>query len=492
LRDDSLISPQTDEIHTVVFDKTGTLTTGNSQVASSDIPISSSLWQRIYLLEKAYGREHPLAKAIQKYYDLSINHPVLFSEVTAFERDTQRRGFSAKVQGRTLHIGSFDYLKDCGIDLPEPEKSKIEQGLSTVCVAEDGVYKGVVYIKHEVRSGVLEALTKLKKKAKIIMLTGDNLMSSEGFNKQMGSIFEEEDIHAGQTPQDKETFFEKLFDPKGTESINPKGVWFVGDGLNDAPCCRIVSEQGGVSCAMDSNDKSAFFTDITLNGSLDYLFKHHELNESLHQNINQNKDVITYSTVAFLAFILSFSIAGIAVSPLIPMAIMLSTTLFVLFNSYRIQLNMDTTLDKESPWYKKLASSNVSVGLLLTASTLLIGATLVSTIATGGLALPVTAFASGVALALSSASTLSALALLSVFAGIVSASFMAEDTSSKPCENSSRGNRLTNEGSNLERADTTAIKPTPTAHLFRPLKTEDRTFIEPLVNSKEHSSPSTT
>lgn len=423
LRDDSLIEPQSDEIHTIVFDKTGTLTTGNSIVESSNIPISSSLWQRIYLLEKSYGRGHPLAKAIQKHYETTINNQSLFDEVNECTIDHKNRGLSAQVQGRRIQIGNFDYLRDSGITLPEPEKSKIDQGFSAVCVAEDGIYKGIIYVKHEVRKGVLEALTRLRREGKkIIMLTGDNLLSAQGFNKQMSSIFEKEDIHAGQTPRDKEAFLTKILSAEG---VTPKGVWFVGDGLNDAPCCRIVSEKGGVSCAMDSTDKSAFFTDITLNGSLDYVFEHNKLNDSLQQNITQNKSTLIYSTLAFLAFIMSFSIAGIAVSPLIPMTIMLSTTLFVLFNSYRTQLNIDSALDKGCPWYKKLLSSNLSIGLLLGASTLIMSSVLVATIATGGLALPVIAFTTGLAAAFSSVCTLSAITLLSVFVSLLSASLLS-------------------------------------------------------------------
>ncbi len=241
LRDDSLVAPQSDKIHTIVFDKTGTLTTGNSLVESSNIPATSSLWQRIYLLEKTYGREHPLAKAIQKYYEANFNHPVLFDEISEYTMDHKNRGLSARVQGRKIHIGNFDYLKDSGIVLPEPDKSKVGQGISAVCVAEDGVYKGIIYVKHEIRKGVFEVLTRLKKEGKkIIMLTGDNFLSAQGFNKQMRSIFAEEDIHAGQTTRDKEAFLTNILN---TEGVNPNSVWFVGDGLNDAPCCRIVSEK---------------------------------------------------------------------------------------------------------------------------------------------------------------------------------------------------------------------------------------------------------
>ncbi len=424
LRDDSLIDADSDEIHTVVFDKTGTLTTGNAVVESSDIALESPLWQRIYLLEKTYGREHPLAKAIQKYYEATTKEQPLFDEIKECKIDAKNRGLTARVQGKALQIGSYDYLKDNNIILPELDKSKMEQGFSAVCVAEEGCYKGAIYIKHEVRKGVLKALTDLKEQDKtIIMLTGDNRISAIGFNQQINSIFEKENIYTGQTPQDKEFFLNAWMSKPG---VNPKGVWFCGDGLNDAPCCRIVSEKGGISCSMSSNDKSSFFTDISLNGTLDYLFKHRELNRSLRQNIDQNKGILIYSTIAFLAFIISFSTVGIAVPPLIPMAIMMSTTLFILFNSYRIQPAIDQALDKYTSWPKNILSSNLSIGLLLGASSLLICGILAATITTGGLKLPLFTFGAGAVAAFSSICTLSALGLSGAFMIVLTTSLLSE------------------------------------------------------------------
>ncbi|WP_286823462.1 MULTISPECIES: HAD-IC family P-type ATPase [Legionella] len=432
LRDETLMGGQDDEIHTIVFDKTGTLTTGNSKVESSDINISSPLWQRIYLLEKIYGGEHPLAKAIMKHYETRRNPHIRFDEIKDCNIDPQSRGLAAMIQGKLIQIGSAEYLRSNKVILPQIDQAKIEQGFSAVYVAENGIYQGVIYIKHEARKGIVKALSRLKEEGKkIIMITGDNRASAKGFNHQIGSIFAEEDIHTEQTPRNKESFLTTLM---ATSGINPKGVWFVGDGLNDAPCCRVVSEKGGVSCAMNSSDKSAFFTDICLNGSLDYLFQHNKLNRFAHQDATQNKLILTYSTIAFLAFIISFCIAGIPVSPLIPMAIMLSTTLFVLFNSYRVQLSIDTALEKSTPWPKALLASNLSIGLLLGASALLICSVLIATIATGGLALPVITFTAGAAAAFSSICSLSAMGLFSAFTTLLTTSLLSERFTTSPTD----------------------------------------------------------
>ncbi|WP_019218248.1 hypothetical protein [Legionella tunisiensis] len=191
------------------------------------------------------------------------------------------------------------------------------------------------------------------------------------------------------------------------------GVWFVGDGLNDAPCARIVTEENGVSCAMNSTDKAAFFTDICLNGSLAYLFEHHKLDRFFQKNIRQNQGLLVFSAIAFLAFIISFSIAGMGVSPLIPMLIMMSTTGFTLLNCYRVKLSVDDALDKRRSWLREFLVADASVGLGAGASTLLIVGLLISTVMSKGLGL--SAFTAGSLAAIGCASALSGGLILTLF-----------------------------------------------------------------------------
>jgi Cu+-exporting ATPase len=423
LRDERL-SRESNDIHTIVFDKTGTLTTGNSEVESSE-GISESLWERVYLLEKHCGAEHPLANAIIDYYDAPSKQPSMIKDINKVLFDSKSRGLSAVVQGKQIHLGNRDYLEHAGIELPSLNTDKIKQGFSPVYVAEDNLYQGVIYIKHEVRKDILVSLSRLKKEGKkLIMLTGDSLLSAQGFNQQNGAIFDPEDIHAEQTPQKKEDFMSHLMNDK---AINPKGVWFVGDGLNDATCARTVSEKGGISCAMTNDTKAVFFTDIALDGSLDYLFVHNKLNRFLKKNTLQNQGVMVYSALVFLAFIVSFSIAGIAVSPIIPLLIMASTTLFVVFNSYRAQRSVTNALEKNVSWVKRWMSSDWPLALLVGSGFLLMSALLIMTIATGGLALPALVFSAGAIAAVSSLCLLAASTLAGLFV-LLTTVYLFEDT----------------------------------------------------------------
>ncbi len=391
-----------EDMDTIIFDKTGTLTTGESQVESSQ-GITSALWQRICLLEKRYGAEHPIAKAIQRYGETECIPQSLFQDISDVSIDHAHRGLSAKVQGKQLHIGNSTYLQEAGIALPSEIASsiqkKIEKGYTAVYVSENFVYQGIIFIQHEARKNIQETLARLKNAGKrLIMLTGDTLASANGFNQQNGCFFDPEAIHANKNPHEKELFLATLMSAAGTKQ---KKIWFIGDGLNDAPCARLVTEKGGISAAITSHDKAAFFTDLSLNGSLDYLFVHLRLNQFLKKNLRENQALLVFGALAFLIFTIGFSIMGITLSPLIPVMLMVSTTLLILFNSYRVTLSVNNAFDKQPSFVTQWLASKASIGGLVLACILIMAGLFISAIATGGL-LPTILFTAGTAITISS------------------------------------------------------------------------------------------
>ncbi len=411
LRDESLLW-STHPIHTVVFDKTGTLTTGQSQVAGCE-GISPALWERIYLLEKDQGEAHPLANAMIDYYEKNISHQSPNQVIQQVVVDSNNRGLSAVVQGLRLDIGNAEYLAERGVRVIPSNLFERNPGFTPVYVAERGVYQGVILVQHEIRKDMAASLLRLKKQGiKIIMLTGDTRSSALCFNQQQGYLFDEVDIHAAQTPDKKEDFLKELMK---SGDKGPNGVWFIGDGLNDAQSARVVSEKGGVSCAMTADDKAAFFTDIRLNASLDYLFEHNQFNQRFKKNVLQNQWLLTYGAMTFLAYIIVFSVAGIVVPPLIPLIVMSGTTLFVLLNAYRVQHSMDKALDKSQSRLKRFLLSDLSIGSLLGASLLFNVGLLLSTLTLGGLVVPSIVFTAGAGAAICSACLMASCGVLGTF-----------------------------------------------------------------------------
>ncbi len=445
VRDES-ICEQTNDSHTIVFDKTGTLTTGDSQVESVE-GINQELWHRVYLLEKNHGSAHPLAKAICQYKSVSSN---IINDIQDVSIDS--RGLKGTVQGKTIHLGNLDYLRESGVGNLPINNDKAHLGFTPVYVAEDNLYQGVIYIKHDIRKDIVEMLSRFKREGKkIIMLTGDTQVAALGFNAQNDSIFDPKNIHAGKTPLQKERFLDDLM---SAVDVNPKGIWFVGDGLNDAPCARLVSERGGISCAMTSSDKAAFFTDISLNGELNYLSHHDRINRFLNKIVHQNQGLLFLGSIASLIFIISFSLVGIAVSPIIPLIIMVSTTLMVVFNTSRVQHHIDTALDQDTSRIKRLLASDLSIALLIAGCALLMAGILIATFATGGLALPVIAFSVGAITALSSAFIVAATVCFSLFT-ILASSYLVFNKCSEPILNLEKAVESTTSACCTERSEKT-------------------------------------
>ncbi len=88
--------------------------------------------------------------------------------------------------------------------------------------------------------------------------------------------------------------------------------------------------------------------------------------------MGQNKALLCYSTLSFLAFIICCSVVGIAVPPVIPLANMLFTTTLITFNSYRVSFAVDCELDKKVSWLKAYLASDWSIGLITGSSLFLL------------------------------------------------------------------------------------------------------------------------
>lgn len=438
MRDGNSIE-QDEKMHTVVFDKTGTLTTGKGKI-KSHIGIDTSLLQRVYLLEKNHGNEHPIAQAITAFCESKYLEPTI-KTTSEVRHDPKNRGLTGIAQGRRIHIGNAEYFELSDIIVPEDLPYEIQQGLNLgytpAYVAEDGEFKGVILIKQEIRKELIPALERLQAlDINLIMLTGDTESSATQINQRLTKkcthatrpIFAKNNIKAKQKPEDKERVLRKYM-----KKHRPQGIWSVGDGLNDTLFSRLISEKGGTSCSMSADDKIAYFTDISLNG-LDYLFQHRLLNRFLKKIIHQNQWVIALSTLAYLSCVIALSTVGIAVLPLIPLGIMVFTTGFTLFNAWRVKLNVDIALDKQASWLKRALSSDLSFALVLSAATLFIGALLLSTITTGCLALPALVFTGSLVAIVSSSCLASACGLFGLFILMAGSYIVAAQCNLKPAE----------------------------------------------------------
>lgn len=338
-----------------VFDKTGTLTC-NSKVTKS-VDISENIWQKIYFIEKKFGRNHPIAKALQRYVETQ-KIPLDYHAETK-DLNVAASGISVNLGGENFIIGSDSYLQNKNINIPRLDLDDATH----VHVAIDGTYIGNITIRHELRPGMQAALQRLKpapnsdeftkqiKPKKLIMLTGDKYVTADSLNKQCLHIFDE--IYAEHNPAQKSEKIAEIVKQYGAEN-----VCYIGDGLNDALCSKKLRELGGTSIAISANDKAAFFTDMSLNGNLEFLFAQKKLNKQEKQIIQQNRWILALGSSTFFIFLIGFQISGLYLAPIIPMLVMFTTTLLVLLNSYRMQIAASNFINHKHNFFSKKSAQD--------------------------------------------------------------------------------------------------------------------------------------
>jgi Cu+-exporting ATPase len=202
----------------VVFDKTGTLTEGRPAVVAQAGEASL-----LYLVASAQqGSEHPLARAV-----LTAAEGVTLSPVAGF-RSLPGRGLSAKVDGRSLLVGSPRLMaeNDIGLgDFAAQAEAEEGRGRTVMWAAESGRVLGFIAVADPVKPGAAQAVAGLKALGiETVMLTGDNVRAAAAVAAQVGV----DRVLAEVLPEDKAAEIVKL---KAAGRV----VAMVGDGVNDAP-----------------------------------------------------------------------------------------------------------------------------------------------------------------------------------------------------------------------------------------------------------------
>lgn len=216
------------EINEIVFDKTGTLTSTNrASVHFEGSELSPN--EKSYVKSLVGQSTHPLSKMVDGYLSsvklVSSKHISQFSE-------RKGEGVEAMLNGVNVKIGSKAFVTG----MAEPATAQNSQ----VHVSVDNEYKGYYIIEATFRKGWENILTKLKKRYKLAMLSGDNASTKT----LLSSYFNV--LRYDQKPQDKLNFIE-------AEQATHNSVLMIGDGLNDAGALR----QSTVGIAI-SEDTQAF------------------------------------------------------------------------------------------------------------------------------------------------------------------------------------------------------------------------------------------
>ena len=209
------------QTETVVFDKTGTLTRGVFTV--TDVRPAPGFTKEALLETAALGEQdssHPIAQSLRRAWGKPAD-PARLSGC----REKAGLGLEARVDGRTVLLGSRRLLEEAGISAPQ----EAEAAGTVVYAAVDGVYAGSIVISDLPKEEAADAIAQLKAAGvkRVVMLTGDAEAAARAVAQKLGV----DEYHAGLLPGDKVEKVEQLLSRR---TGNGK-LAFVGDGINDAP-----------------------------------------------------------------------------------------------------------------------------------------------------------------------------------------------------------------------------------------------------------------
>jgi len=189
------------EVKTIIFDKTGTITTGDVKVEPVKAYDENGL-ELVAALESLSS--HPVARAISKLGKKRLK----VEELNEFPGE----GVMGTVEGHTVIVGKREFIASNCEDVPE--------GDIIGCVD----FKPVISfrIKDEIREGVKDVVTDLKKRYEVIIATGDSSDFADQVGKELGIK-----VYKGLSPEKKAELVKSF-----------ENVMFVGDGVNDALALR--------------------------------------------------------------------------------------------------------------------------------------------------------------------------------------------------------------------------------------------------------------
>ncbi len=242
-------------IDTMLLDKTGTLTTGSptvKEVFDEPVgPVTRDARQVIQLAASAEQHsQHPLARAIvakAREWNLPLDDPTDFSNAPGL-------GVCAKLDGRTVRVGSATFLRESGVDLSTVEERLLlltTDGQSAILVAVDEVCAGLIGAADQIRpdaSPAVEGLSELG--VHLAMVTGDHARTAAAVAGAIGIG----EVHAEMSPEAK-------LRAVRTQHQAGKRVAFVGDGINDAPA--LAAADVGITFG-SATDVAASAADITI------------------------------------------------------------------------------------------------------------------------------------------------------------------------------------------------------------------------------------
>ena len=200
---------------TVVFDKTGTLTRGEFSVVRVE-PVGMTEDDLIrYTAAVESHSNHPIARSVCDYAGKNMGS-------ATEDRNVPGMGVTAKVDGRSVAVGSLQLMESVGIS----GIADTDEAGTHIHISVDGTYAGHILIADVLKDDSKDAVSELRSMGiRTCMLTGDGRQAAEAIAKELDL----DDYESELLPGEKTSRLEAIM--KETKGA----TLFVGDGINDAP-----------------------------------------------------------------------------------------------------------------------------------------------------------------------------------------------------------------------------------------------------------------
>jgi Cu+-exporting ATPase len=240
------------------------------------------------------------------------------------------KGVTGLVEGKRLLIGSAAYLEAAGIQLGETAQAANnarQSGATAILIAVDGQIAGTIAIADRVRPTTAAALSALREQGiRVVMLTGDNLITAQAVAKTLGI----DEIEADVLPDRKSAVVERL-------RKEGRVVAMAGDGINDAPALAAADVGIAMGTGTDVAMESAGVT--LLSGDLMGIVRARRLSQATMGNIRQNLFfAFAYNAAGIpIAAGILYPVLGLLLSPALAAAAMALSSVSVIGNALRLR-----------------------------------------------------------------------------------------------------------------------------------------------------------
>lgn len=307
----------TQAIDTVVVDKTGTVTNGKP-VLTDVVALGDEVTLLSYVGAAEQLSEHPLAQAIIEGIEakgVRYNEPTQFEALVGY-------GVRAVVDNKEVLVGTRRLMDNHAIEVQDATAMQAfeQQGKTTMIVAIDGVYAGLIAVADTVKDTSKAAIKRLQAMGlDVVMMTGDNEHTAKAIAEQVGITH----VIAEVLPEGKADEVRKL------QALNKK-VAMVGDGINDAPALATATIGMAIGTGADVAMEAA---DITLmRGDLNGIADAIVMSKKTMANIKQN----LFWALAYNSIGIPIAAAGF-LAPWVAGAAMAFSSVSVVLNALRLQ-----------------------------------------------------------------------------------------------------------------------------------------------------------